>query len=322
MTSTRGPMRARVPAVTERSRPGSLAARLAATTRVLVVEDDPDIADFLRAYFRASGYDVVHCDPSSADEGLAAVREHRPDVVLLDLWLRGFSGLQLYRRLRADEAYDLLPIVVLTADVAARPRAEPMATGIDGFVAKPFGADELADLVAGRIAESRRLAERGVVDPVSGALSPALLDARIAAELAMAETAGEPLTFALVTLRSLRELESSLGSDGVGWVVRQLVEELRPALPDTAVVGRTETAELAVLLPGVPAWSAAEALERALSGARRPRTLPGGGDVRPDPIAGVAAWPEHAVDAQGLFMAADAALSEASTSARCVAVAR
>ena len=126
--------------MSDASRPGSLASRLVATTRLLVVEDDPDIADFLRAYFRASGYDVVHCDPTSADEGLAAMREHRPDCVLLDLWLRGFSGLQLYRRVRSHDEFDLVPIIVLTADISARPRAEPLATGIDGFMPKPFGA--------------------------------------------------------------------------------------------------------------------------------------------------------------------------------------
>lgn len=299
----------------EGSRPGSLAARLAATTRLLVVEDDADIADFLRAYFRASGYDVVHVDPTSVDEGLAAVREHRPDCVLLDLWLRGFSGLQLYRRIRSHDEYDVVPVIILTADVAARPRTEPMATGIDGFVPKPFGADELAELVSTQIATARRLGEAGVLDPGSGALAPAVLDARIATELEVAATAGEPLAFSLVALRSRRDVRAAIGADGMVWLVRQLVDELRHALPAGAAIGRTDTDELAVLLPATPAWSAAEAMERALSRLRGTRALPGGGDVEADPVAGVAGWPEHATDADGLFMAADAALAEATARA-------
>lgn len=305
------------------TRPGSLTARLAATKRLLVVEDDADIADFLRAYFRASGYDVVHIDPASVEDGMAAVREHRPDCVLLDLWLRDFSGLQLYRRVRVHDEFDTLPIIVLTADVAARDRTEPMAAGIDGFVAKPFGADDLAALVASRLDAARVLAERGAVDPVSGALSAAALDARIAAELEVAATAGEPLTFALVALRGRRALSSTLGGDAVAWLVRRLVEELRPALPDGAVVGRTDSDELAVLVPGSPARQSAEVLERALAAVRRDQELPGGGTARPDPVAGVASWPEHAVDAEGLFMAADAALAEAAAGpAGVVGVAR
>lgn len=295
----------------EHGRPGSLASRLSATTRLLVVEDDDDIADFLRAYFRASGYDVVHIDPASADEGLAAVREHRPDCILLDLWLRGFNGLQLYRRIRSHDELDTVPVVVLTADVAARDRTEPMATGIDGFVPKPFGADELAELVSQCIAAARGLAERGAVDPATGALSAAALDARIATELEVAATAGEPLTFALVALRTGRDLRAALAGDALAWVVRRLVEELRPALPDGSVVGRTDGDELAVLVPGMPARTSADAIERAIGAVRREHELPGGGSTQPDPVAGVASWPEHALDAEGLFMAADAALAEA-----------
>jgi GGDEF domain-containing protein len=138
-----------------------------------------------------------------------------------------------------------------------------------------------------------------------------VLDARIAAELQVAATAGEPLAFALLTLRGERELRSSVGAPGVAWLVRQLVDDLRPDLPPGSVIGRTDSDELAVLVPGAPAWSAAEALERSVPALRRARELPGGGEVQADPVAGVAGWPEHAVDADGLFMAADAALAEA-----------
>ena len=54
--------------MSERGRPGSLSHRLAATTRILAVEDEADIAEFLRAYFRATGYDLIHLDPESATE--------------------------------------------------------------------------------------------------------------------------------------------------------------------------------------------------------------------------------------------------------------
>ena len=81
-------------------RPGSIASRLHATSTVLVVEDEHDIADFLRAYFRASGYALVHVDPDSVDDVVAAVEKVDPACVLLDLHLRGFSGLDSYRLLR------------------------------------------------------------------------------------------------------------------------------------------------------------------------------------------------------------------------------
>ena len=93
----------------EEQRLGSVARRLAATERVLVVEDEHDIADFLFAYFRATGYDLVHIDPDTPLAVLDALDEHAPDCVLLDLNLRGFNGAEAYRLLRTDERYALLP---------------------------------------------------------------------------------------------------------------------------------------------------------------------------------------------------------------------
>jgi DNA-binding response OmpR family regulator len=295
----------------EATRPGSLAARLAATTRVLAVEDDPDIADFLRAYFRASGYDFVHVDPDSVDDGLAALLEHRPDCVLLDVTLRGFSGLDLYRRVRSNPEFTLTPVIVVTADMTSRPRAAATAVGIDGFVDKPFNVNTLAGIVEQRIGAARALAETGDGDDAAVAIGPAVLDARLADELEHAHAAGRPLTMALVTLRSLSALRRSIGDDGLAWLVRELVAAARAVLPADAVVGRMSEDEVVVLLPNTAARDGAALLEELLAHLRGVRRLPGGAEVVVEPAAGVAAYPEHASDPDGLFMATDAALADA-----------
>ncbi len=305
----------------ETSRPGSLSGRLAATTRVLGFEDDADVAEFLRAYFRASGYDFVHCDPDDVDAAMAAVEEHHPDCVLLDVGLRGFSGLDVYRRLRSGPDHQLLPVIVVTADMTVEPRARATASGIDGFVSKPFNAKTLVGLVAQRIAAARHLGEHGTIDEASGALSSAMLEARLADEIGVARAGGAPLAFALVTLRSLSDLRTQLGPDGLAWLVRELVTRAGPLLPETATLGRTEDGELAFVAPATHPDEAAALLERVLGALRGLHQLPGGGDVRCDPVAGVAGYPQHATDAAGLFMAADAALTDAVGAARLVAVA-
>ncbi|MEX2658560.1 MAG: response regulator [Acidimicrobiales bacterium] len=126
---------------------GSISARLAATTRILVVEDTLEIAEFLRAYFRANGYQLDHVDPDSAEAALEAARSLAPSVILLDVALRGFSGLDVYRLLLSDEAFDRVPIILVTADTSARLRSVGVARPIDGHVAKPFSIGALAGLV-------------------------------------------------------------------------------------------------------------------------------------------------------------------------------
>ena len=130
---------------------GPVARRLAATQRVLCVEDEPDIADFLRAYFRAAGYDLVHVDPDDVRRGAGrGGRAPSPTCVLLDIGLRGFSGLEAYRRLRSDERWAFMPVIMVSADTTADPHPA-RRKGLDAFVAKPFNTNVLADLVRDRL---------------------------------------------------------------------------------------------------------------------------------------------------------------------------
>ena len=78
--------------------------------RVLVVDDDQALAEMLGIVLRAEGFDVVHVD--NGLDAVPALREHRPDLVLLDVMLPGIDGLEVCRRIRAESG---VPIVMLTA---------------------------------------------------------------------------------------------------------------------------------------------------------------------------------------------------------------
>ncbi|MBV8692038.1 MAG: response regulator [Actinobacteria bacterium] len=130
-------------------RPGSLTSRLQrATATVLVVEDEPDIATFLGAFFRASGLEVVHIDPMTPGEVVVAMREHRPACLLLDLRLQGFTGLDVLVQLRAELSLPEVPVVVFSGDGRPERRQEADAFGVAAFVTKPFSVKELYGLVS------------------------------------------------------------------------------------------------------------------------------------------------------------------------------
>ena len=107
--------------------------------RVLVVDDDPDILALVRFKLEASGHEVL--DAGDGERGLAAAREHLPDVVLADWTMPRMSGLEMLAAMRSEPATAAIPFILLTA------RAQQTdAPGIDGFIAKPFS---LVDLTAG-----------------------------------------------------------------------------------------------------------------------------------------------------------------------------
>jgi CheY-like chemotaxis protein len=288
---------------------GSVARRLAATQRVMVVEDEHDIADFLRAYFRASGYDLVHVDPDTPLAVLDALDEHDPDCVLLDLNLRGFSGAEAYRLVRTDSRYALLPIIV----VSARPDAQelvPNRGGIDAVVSKPFNVNTLADLVVERIASAAELREAAGEDEITGLLGQGYVEARLVDELTVAAP-DQPASLVLVQLRSLPDITTAVGSDGVRYVARELIRRAGTLLPEDAALGLTNSVELAILLPGMEADDAARMLRGAVDAIGTSIELPGGAEVPLRFAVGVAAYPEHASDADSLYMASDSALADA-----------
>ncbi|HMH48187.1 MAG TPA: response regulator transcription factor [Solirubrobacteraceae bacterium] len=106
--------------------------------RVLVVEDDEDIAQALQRSLRMEGYEVRAAPdgPSALEDG----RAFAPDLVILDLGLPGLDGLEVARTLRAE---DDVPILILTARDALESRVEGLDAGADDYLVKPFERQEL-----------------------------------------------------------------------------------------------------------------------------------------------------------------------------------
>jgi DNA-binding response OmpR family regulator len=110
--------------------------------RVLVVEDDPDIAELIGRYLEREGHQVERL--SAGDEVLAHVRQSTPDLVVLDLMLPGLDGLLVCQALRQDAATTALPIIMLTARGEESDRVRGLELGADDYVVKPFSPKELA----------------------------------------------------------------------------------------------------------------------------------------------------------------------------------
>jgi DNA-binding response OmpR family regulator len=134
------------------------------TGRVLVVEDDEEIADVLRRTFRGEGHEVR----SAADgaEALSLADEFVPDLVVLDLGLPKLDGVEVCRRIRSSSD---APILILTARTETDDRVEGLDSGADDYLMKPFERKEL-------LARTRALMRRR---PPRGAASLAVADLRL-----------------------------------------------------------------------------------------------------------------------------------------------
>jgi two-component system OmpR family response regulator len=107
--------------------------------RVLVVDDEPNIAELLRMALRYEGWDVEVALTGS--QAVSSARKQAPDAVVLDMMLPDFDGMEVLRRLRTEQAD--VPVLFLTARDAVEDRVAGLTAGGDDYVTKPFSLEEV-----------------------------------------------------------------------------------------------------------------------------------------------------------------------------------
>jgi two-component system response regulator ResD len=135
------------------------------SARILVIEDDEDIRTMCDRCLTATGYEV-HTAENGAT-GLERAVAVRPDVILLDLMMPRVDGWQVVSRLRADESFALVPILLLTAGNEPDDRVAAFKLGADDYISKPFRPAEL------QIRVTRALRNRAQLSYFAGGLKRA-----------------------------------------------------------------------------------------------------------------------------------------------------
>lgn len=165
-------------------------------TTILVVEDEPKLARLLADYLRAAAFAPVVV--GRGDEALAAVAEHRPALVLLDLNLPGMDGIEVCRELRRRSD---LPVVMVTARVEEVDRLLGLELGADDYICKPFSPRE----VIARVRAVLRRADAGRGGPGQDPVLEIDLDSR------RVVAGGRPVALTAVEFELLRALAERPG---------------------------------------------------------------------------------------------------------------
>src|SRR5262249_8436930 len=124
-------------------------------SRILIVEDDPDIAELVARYLDKAGFTTERA--ATGRDALAALSSRPPDVMGLDLMLPQVDGLEVCRAVRATESTALLPIIMLTARAEESERIVGLELGADDYLAKPFSPNELVARVRALLRRAQRV---------------------------------------------------------------------------------------------------------------------------------------------------------------------
>lgn len=117
-----------------------------AGTFILLVEDNPKDTKLVGDVLRAKGYEIAHT--ATAEAGIELARDRQPDLILMDLMLPGMDGREATKILKADPKTRRIPIIAITASAMKGEREKLLASGFDGYIAKPIDIKELPKALA------------------------------------------------------------------------------------------------------------------------------------------------------------------------------
>ncbi|HSL42834.1 MAG TPA: response regulator [Anaerolineales bacterium] len=143
-------------------------------SKILIVEDDLDVAEMLNAYFRVQGYDVFTVN--WGEDGVRAAQTVLPDLIILDIRLPDIDGFEVARRVRSDRRTNDIPIIFLTEKRERLDRLQGFEVGADDYITKPFDVQELRLRVRNAL---KRVSQGSLTNPVSGLPEGPLVEERL-----------------------------------------------------------------------------------------------------------------------------------------------
>jgi DNA-binding response OmpR family regulator len=122
--------------------------------RILCIEDEPEMIDLIRLILERKGFEVLGA--VGGQEGIESIRREKPDLILLDLMMPDVDGWEVYRQMKADEALQRIPVVVVTAKAQSIDKVLGLHIAkVDDYVTKPFGPSDLLESVE-RVLQKRQ----------------------------------------------------------------------------------------------------------------------------------------------------------------------
>ncbi|WP_019143405.1 GGDEF domain-containing response regulator [Noviherbaspirillum massiliense] len=275
--------------------------------RVLVVEDSRVAVALIQRTLEQHGIDTrTISDPSRL---LEVLESYRPDLVLMDMYMPHFNGVEATRVLRQMAAYKSLPVVYLSGEAEVAMQVEALRLGGDQFLSKPFNPVLLAAVVKTRIERFRETQRSSRLDGLTNLLNHTAAKSRLNAMVSQRAGQGM-LTVAMIDIDHFKSINDTYGHPVGDQVIRGLAWLLKGRLRATDLIGRYGGEEFMVALPDVGADQAKVVIDRIREDFSALPHSHAGGALYASFSAGVASYP--VIDtAAGLTEAADEALLDA-----------
>lgn len=283
--------------------------------KILAVDDDPLVLAALKHLLEPWGLRVVTLDcPQKFWETLAATI---PDLLILDVEMPDFSGIELCQVVRNDPRWSQLPVLFLTCHTDAEMVRQVFAAGADDYTSKPIVEPELVTRILNRLERVqlwRSLAEN---DPLTGVANRRRFTQDIQQFLHLAQRQNQPFTLALLDFDRFKQINDSWGHTAGDLVLQRFGKLLQQFFRGEDSVARWGGEEFLVGMYGMTKIDGAKRLSELLATMRQEEfTSDSGQKFHVTFSAGIAQYPADGQDLQALYLAADVAMYQAKAAGR------
>ncbi|WKZ34157.1 MAG: response regulator [Anaerolineales bacterium] len=226
--------------------------------KILIIEDDLDVAEMLNAYFSVQGYEVFTVN--WGEDGVRSSQQFHPDLVILDIRLPDIDGYEVARRLRADRRTVDIPIIFLTEKRDRSDRLQGLEIGADDYITKPFDVQELRLRVQNAL---KRVNQESLTNPVTGLPEGALVDEKLSEVLG--DDGAALLFISLENMGAFREAYGFVASDDVLRATSlMIVTTMREVSRPEDFLGHVSATDFLLVLPPSNLAALAEKLRARL----------------------------------------------------------
>ena len=215
--------------------------------RVLIVEDTVSLANYYAQILEDAGMQTrIVIEPA---ELLDSLSQFHPELILMDMYMPGCSGIEAARVIRQDNKFLSVPIVFLSSEVEKQRQLGALQTGADDFLVKTISDADLIRAVTLRTQRFRSLSTVIRQDSLTGLLNHVSFKLQMEAEYARANRAGADLAFAMIDIDNFKFINDTYGHPAGDRVLKGIAQLLITRLRKSDVVGRYGGEEFAVLMP-------------------------------------------------------------------------
>ncbi|KYC41846.1 transcriptional regulator [Scytonema hofmannii PCC 7110] len=283
--------------------------------KLLIVDDDPQILDFLRTLLSPWGFQLALLD--DPQEFWHTLEQFAPDLLILDWEMPNFSGIDLCQVVRADPRWSQLPILFLSAHNDADTLQRVFTSGADDYVNKPIIESELIARILNRLERSKILQSLADIDTLTGLTNRRKSVQDFNHLLRLANRQKQSLCFILLDLDHFKSINDCYGHDTGDKVLKQLAELLKRCFRDEDTVARWGGEEFAIGLYGINQQQCIARMTRFLDTFRQHEFT----DTKERKFqvtfsAGIAEYPCDGTNLEELYQVADTQLYKAKVAGR------